>query len=152
MEFPIFLKDRLSCKVLALWGWKSFIFFCILNLRRSLNVRSCHKTGLFSLVVALKDPPVSRGSRASSNAALWITTAYVGDFFSSLSVYMFRAGTIACLHLPSVYIVMCLMKRDHSFVKQHVGQRRRGRCVKRSNRELSVGECVFSGSNKRIIR
>lgn len=107
-------------------------------------------------MVALKDtpPPISRGSRASGDVFKRSSLNYyrICLVFFSQSVYMFRAGTSACLFLPSVYIVVCSMKRDHSFVNQHVGQWRRERRLRRSNRELSVRECVFSASNKGIIR
>lgn len=36
-------------------------------------------------------------------------------------VCVFRVGMGPCLHLPSVYIVICLMRRDRSFVNEHEG-------------------------------
>uniref|UniRef100_A0A3B5LAC8 RAS and EF-hand domain containing n=1 Tax=Xiphophorus couchianus TaxID=32473 RepID=A0A3B5LAC8_9TELE len=64
-----------------------------------------------------RHPPVSSASGGRSKRSC-LKNYNICWGFCTLCV---RAGTDPCLHLPSVYIVRCLMRRDHSFVKQHVG-------------------------------
>lgn len=106
--------------------------------------RQINKSDIFSLTAAQKKKTLlfSHTPRASGSVCEHGCLNNCNICRGFRSVCVFRAGTGPCLHLPSVYIVMCLMRRDHSFVKQHVGWLRWGRCVWGEAAESSVRVCV----------
>lgn len=62
---------------------------------------------------------LSRPINAEKRPAKTRTHSSVNRLCASVRVRLELAGPH--LHLPSVYIVLCSMRRDHSFVKQHEG-------------------------------
>lgn len=132
----VFVRALISCATVNLL--KNYVLSVFLNksklriswclgLKSRQRHRQINKSVNFPVLSSFKAPPVNHTPPASASVSEWgglnkcnICLGF-GVMWKCSCVCVFGAGTGPCLHLPSVYIVMCLMRQDHSFVKQHVG-------------------------------
>lgn len=92
-------------RLIALSTFYLSVFLCLLL--RHISVlplkRQINKSDDFSLVGALKDPPVSHTPQVSLSVAVWITATYVWDFALSVLVWVcVLCVSCVCLELARV--------------------------------------------------